>query len=120
MESVRRTAETAATGVGLIRARLGVSADCVGGFDGFRREYRAGYRAYRDKSPVTSRQTAFERAVRVVMTDLGEPAARSPEDYRVTANKLAALFDASAKLYAGSRMEQLEAQALEQRQEYQE
>ena len=54
------------------------------------------------------------------MTDLGEPAARSPEDYRVTANKLAALFDASAKLYAGSRMEQLEAQALEQRQEYQE
>ena len=89
------------------------------GFDGFRRKYRAGYRAYRDKSPVTSRQTAFERAVRVVMTDLRDPAARSPEDYRVTANKLAALFDASAKLYAGIRMEQLEDQVFEQRQEYQ-
>lgn len=34
LESVRRTAETRATGVGLIRARLGVSADCVDGFDG--------------------------------------------------------------------------------------
>lgn len=119
LESVRRTAETAATGVGLIRARLGVSADCVDGFDGFRREYRAGYRAYRDKSLVTSRQTAFERAVRVVMTDLGEHAARSPEDYRVTADKLTTLFDASAKLYARLRMEQLEDQAFEQRQEYQ-
>lgn len=68
---------------------------------------------------MTSRQTAFERAVRVVMTDLGEHAARSPEDYRVTADKLTTLFDASAKLYARLRMEQLEDQAFEQRQEYQ-
>lgn len=118
LASVKRAAEHAASGIGLIQARLGRAADGQAGFEAFRTAYRRQYRAYKDKGKMTARQDSFRRAVAEVMRDLQPAAVRSPEEYEATADKLAVAFDRAVKLYAGGvmeRMEQAEVPAQEQR-----
>ena len=107
-ESLKRLTENAASGIGLIRSRIGQAASQQEGFNLFLRRYRQTYRAYRDGGNRQARENRLQQAITRAMRDLNSSTARTPEQYEQTAEKLEAVFDSAAKLYTAVQLEQIQ------------
>ena len=110
-ESLKRLAENAASGIGLIHSRIGQAAGQQEGFHLFLQSYCQTYRAYRDGGNRQARENRLLQTMNRAMRDLNSSTARTPAQYEQTAKKLEAVFDSAAKLYTAVQLEQ--AQKLE-------
>lgn len=107
-ESLKRLADHAASGIGLIRSRIGQAASQQEGFNLFLRDYRQTYRAYRDGGNRQARENRLQQAMVRAMRELNDSTARTPEQYEQTAKKLEAVFDSASKLYTAVQLEQIQ------------
>lgn len=107
-ESLKRLADHAASGIGLIRSRIGQAADPQEGFLSFLHDYRKTYRAYRDGGNRQARENRLQQAMVRAMRELNDSTARTPEQYEQTAKKLEAVFDSVSKLYTAVQLEQIQ------------